>query len=186
MGLGVLLLILCIVLIAHGSRSRLSSADRSPATGLARSQARAGYAEARWLQGAMTDHLGIWRGNARFGEAHGIPLDSASAQATTWAQLSQRIGTASESLYAAEAGAPDPNSAAVASHTVEPLNSFRSSLDARADVRFGYRTAEEEATGEDRTQALDQARDREQRASATLAENRSGLSEAMTGLSAII
>ncbi len=100
-----------------------------------RSQARAGYAEARWFQDAMTDDLGIWRGNALFDEAHGIPLDSASAQATTWAQLSQRIGTASESLYSAEAGAPDPNSAAVASHTVEALNSVRSSLEARAAAR---------------------------------------------------
>ena len=184
-GLGLLLLIIFVVLIARGSRSSTPVSAAAPPADW-RSQARTGYAEARWLQDAMTDDLGLWRGNTRFDESHGIPLDPTSAQATTWAQLAQRIGTASESLYAAEAGAPDPNAAAVASRLVVALNSVRSSLDACADARFGYRTAEEQVTGEDRAQALEQARDREQRAAATLAENRSLLSESMTGLSAII
>jgi hypothetical protein len=91
---------------------------------------------------------------------------------------------ARDDLYAMEAAAPDPNTAQVARNVVSALNTTRSSVDARAEARYNYRTVEA-GGGDDRDQALNEARDREQRAGSNLDAARQSLAEALTALSSV-
>ncbi len=90
--------------------------------------------------------------------------------------------TATDNLYALEAAAPDRHTAQTARNTVNALNATRTALDARAESRFAYRSAE---TQEHDSATLMQAREREVRSSRNLVEARNALALALTDLSTI-
>jgi hypothetical protein len=103
--------------------------------------------------------------------------------AETWQQIGPRIDAARESLYSLEASAPDPRTAEVARSVITSMLALRSSLDARAEARYAYRSAEQ-AAAESPTQLIE-ARDREIRASTNFNMARSDFAQSLTRLSSI-
>jgi hypothetical protein len=175
------ILILIIAFVSRGSKKRLVVA---PAPTTRKDNARKGYADARWLFDAMSEDLAIWRGNATYDSTSAVGATAGTALAETWAQLDARTGKASDSLYALEATAPDRRTAQAASTAVASMRSVRRSVDDRAEARMNYRTVE---TGVDVGQvALQDAREREVRASRNLAEARSAYGAALTSLSTVL
>lgn len=174
-------LILIIAFVSRGSKKRLVVA---PAPTTWKENARKGYADARWLFDAMSEDLAIWRGNATYDSTSAVGATAGTALAETWAQLDARTGKASDSLYALEVTAPDRRTAQAASTAVASMRSVRRSVDDRAEARMNYRTVE---AGVDVGQvALQDAREREVRASRNLAEARSAYGAALTSLSTVL
>jgi predicted small lipoprotein YifL len=173
--------ILIIAFVSRGSKKKLVVA---PAPTTWKDYAHKGYADARWLFDAMSEDLAIWRGNATYDKTSAVGATAGTALAETWAQLDTRIGTASDSLYAVEAAAPDQRTAKAASTVVASMRSVRRSVDDRAEARMNYRSVEASVNvGE---VALQDAREREVRASRNLAEARSVYGAALTGLSTVL
>ena len=166
-------------LVARGSRS--ATAVPPPVTW--KSQARAGYAEARWLYDAMSEDVAVWRGNATFEGTTSVDATAGTSKAETWAELQLRLGKASDALYALEANAPDQRSRGAAQQTLVAMRANRDALDARAEARLAYRKAESEGSDPD---ALVEARNREVRASRNLAEARNSFARALTDLSTVV
>ena len=177
-GLGILILV--VVFATKGSKKKVVAA--APASKTWKDQAREGYASSRWLYDAMGEDIAVWRGNAQFDNATAVGTSAGTSKAETWQTLNKRMTTASDSLYALEAAAPDQRTAQAARNTVNALHSTRNALDARAESRFAYRSAESQA--HDST-SLMQAREREVRSSRNLVEARNGLALALTDLSTI-
>jgi hypothetical protein len=175
------LLILVVAFVARGSKKSVVVA---PPPVSWKDNARAGYANARWLYDAMTEDLAVWRGNTVVDGASETGSAAATSLANTWQQLDGRMGDASDELYALESSAPDQRTASVAGETISALRALRTTVDARAESRVGYRAAES-SDGND-TEVLKEARDREVRTSRNLAEARSALGEALTSLSAVV
>jgi hypothetical protein len=132
----------------------------------------------------MGEDMAVWRGNAQFDNATAVGDTAATSKAETWAQLPASISKASDSLYALEAASPDPRTAEYARTTVTAMAAVRSALDARAEARFAYRTAEGEP--DQAPSVLIEARDREVRASRNLVEARNSFALALTNLSTIV
>ncbi len=143
-------------------------------------RARRAYANARWVYGSLTEDLAIWRGNTR---VDGI-TDPGSANATAWEQLPARMDAALAELDALESAAPDARTAQVARRVVETLKGVRAAIDARVEARVSFRTqVAGPADAPDRQARLDEARDRERRASENLAAARAVAAEVLTELS---
>jgi hypothetical protein len=132
----------------------------------------------------MTEDLAVWRGNTVADGATATASAAGTSLANTWQQLDGRIGKASDELYALESSAPDQRTAQVAGETISSLRALRTAVDARAESRVKYRTAE--STDGTDSDVLKDAREREVRASRTLAEARSALGGALTSLSAVV
>ena len=177
-GLGILILI--VVFASRGSKEKIMAPP--PMTKSWKEHAREGYASSRWLYDAMGEDMAVWRGNAQFDNATAVGTSAATSRAETWQKLNERMTIASDSLYALEAAAPDQRSAQAARNTVNALHSTRNALDARAESRFAYRSAE---TQEHDSASLMQAREREVRSSRNLVEARNNLALALTDLSTI-
>jgi hypothetical protein len=177
-GLGILILI--VVFASRGSKEKI--VPPPPMTKSWKEHAREGYASSRWLYDAMGEDMAVWRGNAQFDNATAVGTSAATSRAETWQKLNERMTIASDSLYALEAAAPDQRSAQAARNTVNALHSTRNALDARAESRFAYRSAE---TQEHDSTSLMQAREREVRSSRNLVEARNNLALALTDLSTI-
>ena len=179
-GLGILLLFL---LIGWGmGRSRKSAAAPVAAVPVVawKDHAQEGYSEARWLYDGLNEDLAVWRGNALFDGASDAGEAAGTSLAQTWAQLGGRTDKATDSLYRAEAAAPDQTTAETIRNVVAALQVTRSAVDARAEARFNTRGVD----ASDQSNAA-QAAERERLASGTLAEARTQLSAALTALSAI-
>lgn len=174
-------LILIIAFVSRGSKKKIVVAQ--PPTSW-KEYARKGYSDARWLFDAMSEDLAIWRGNATFDGKSAVGATAGTALAETWKQLDDRIGKASDSLYALEAGAPDQRTAQQASATIASMRSLRRSVDDRAEARMNYRTVE--ARSDAGQAALQDAREREVRSSRNLAEARSAYGTALTNLSTLL
>jgi len=180
---GVLFVILIVVLARSGKKKNVTVANAAPSW---KDLARRGYADSRWLFDHLTEALAIWRGNAQYDQKTDVGSTAETANAETWGQLANRMGTATDSLYGLEAGAPDTRTAQSARSVVDRLNDTRSAVDARAEARYAYRAAEGEAAGQpDRATRLSSLRDRELRSSENLTEARRRLAEALTNLSAV-
>lgn len=188
-------LILIIVAVARsGRRKTVAVATAVPGW---KERARAGYASARWLYDRLDEDLAIWRGNAQFEGVTEVGASAETAHAETWSQLGSRMNGATEELYALEAGAPDQRTAEVARSVVDGLNVLRSSVDARAQARFNFRSVESAPTAteadapdgaaeaEGVTDPVAAARDRELRAAENLSTARTSLASALTNLSAV-
>jgi hypothetical protein len=130
----------------------------------------------------MGEDTAVWRGNAQFDDATDVGKAAGTAKAETWQRLDGRMTSATDNLYALEAAAPDRHTAQTARNTVNALNATRTALDARAESRFAYRSAE---TQEHDSATLMQAREREVRSSRNLVEARNALALALTDLSTI-
>jgi hypothetical protein len=178
-GLGILILV--VVFATRGSKTKVIAAAPPP-TRTWKDYAREGYASSRWLYDAMGEDMAVWRGNAQIDNATAVGTSAGTSKAETWQQLNDRMTTASDSLYALEAAAPDQRAAQTARNTVNALHSTRTALDARAESRFAYRSAEGQ---EHDSTSLMQAREREVRSSRNLVEARNGLALALTDLSTI-
>ncbi len=174
-------LILIIAFVSKGSKKKLVVA---PAQTTWKDDAKEGYAGARWLFDAMSEDLATWRGNATHDKTPAVGATAGTALAETWAQLETRIGRTSDSLYAVEAASPDHRTANAASTVVASMRSVRRSVDDRAEARMNYRTVE--ASVDVGEVALQDAREREVRASRNLAEARSAYGAALTGLSTVL
>ena len=131
----------------------------------------------------MTEDLAVWRGNAKFDQTDAVDSTAATSRAQTWSSLSDRVTSATDDLYALEAAAPDNTTAAAARGCITAIQSTRQALDARAEARYAYRTADAQNSDQ---QQLNDARDREVRASRNLADSRSAYAKALTDLSAIV
>jgi hypothetical protein len=177
-GLGILILV--VVFATRGSKEKAVAAV--PPSKTWKDHAREGYASSRWLYDAMGEDMAVWRGNAQFDDATAVGTSAGTSKAETWQTLNKRMTTASDSLYALEAAAPDQRTSQSARNTVNALHSTRNALDARAESRFAYRSAESQT--HDST-SLMQAREREVRSSRNLVEARNGLALALTDLSTI-
>jgi hypothetical protein len=178
-GLGILILI--VVFATRGSKTKVVAAAPPPAKTW-KDYAREGYASSRWLYDAMGEDMAVWRGNAQFDSATTVGSTPGTAKAETWQQINARMSTASDALYALEATAPDQRTAQTARNTVNALHATRTALDARAESRFAYRSAENQ---EHDSTTLMQAREREVRSSRNLVEARNSLALALTDLSTI-
>jgi len=178
-GLGILILV--VVFATRGSKSKIIAAAPPPAKSW-KDYAREGYASSRWLYDAMGEDMAVWRGNAQFDDATAVGSSAGTSKAETWQQINARMSTASDALYALEAAAPDQRTAQTARNTVNALHSTRNALDARAESRFAYRSAERQ---EHDSTTLMQAREREVRSSRNLVEARNALALALTDLSTI-
>ncbi len=173
--------ILIIAFVSRGSKKKIVVAP-PPTTW--KDNARRGYADARWLYDAMSEDLAIWRGNATYDSTAAVGATAGTALAETWQQLDSRISKASDNLYALEAAAPDQRTSQAASTVVASMRSVRRSVDDRAEARMNYRTVE---AGADAGQiVLQDAREREVRASRNLAEARSAYGTALTNLSTLL
>lgn len=176
---GLALVILIVAFTRRGSKS--ATAIAPPVTW--KTHAQRGYAEARWLYDALGEDIAVWRGNATFDGTADVGSTAATGKAETWAELQRRQGAALDSLYALEASPPDNRTAATARATITTLRATRDAVDARAEARFAYRTAEKEQVAPDQ---LIEARDREVRASRNLAEARNAYAQALTDLSTLV
>lgn len=179
--IGIALLILIIALVSRGSKK---TPPQTTSTLTWKDHGRQGYADARWLYDAMSDDVGIWRGNAQFDGVTAVGATASTGKAELWNELGPRLDAARSSLYALEAAAPDPQTAQSARATVNTMMAVRTALDARADARAAYRTAE--TTAADSPQALMDARDREVRSSTNLNQARAEFARALTTLSTVI
>jgi hypothetical protein len=180
-GLGVLLLFLVIGWLMGRSRKSTPLPAVAAPVVTWKDHTREGYSQARWLYDSLTDDLAVWRGNALF---EGIPDPSASAGtslAATWAQLSDRTDKATNSLYRAEAAAPDQMSAETIRNVITALQTSRSAVDARAEARLKSRGVD----GSDQAAAT-QAANRERLAAGNLTDARAQVAGALTALSAIV
>ena len=177
-GLGILILV--VVFATRGSKEKAVAAVVPSKSW--KDHAREGYASARWLYDAMGEDMAVWRGNAQFENATAVGTAAGTSKAETWQKLNDRMSSASDSLYALEAAAPDQRTAQAARNTVNALHSTRNALDARAESRFAYRSTEAETHD---SANLMQAREREVRSSRNLVEARNGLALALTDLSTI-
>ncbi len=176
-GLGIVILI--AVFVTRGSKKKIVVAPTAPNW---KDHARTGYAEARWLYDAMGEDMAVWRGNAQFDGATAVGMSAATSKAETWQKLNDRMVSSSDALYALEAAAPDQRSAGAARNTVTTLRGARDALDARAESRFAYRTAE---ASNPSSEQLMGAREREVRSSRNLVEARNAFAKALTDLSTI-
>lgn len=186
--LGIALLILLVSLVSRGNKNRVVAAA-PPSAKTWKDHARAGYVDARWLYDAMGEDLALWRGNVQFDGTTDVGATAGTSRAETWRDLSVRLDRARDNLYALEAAAPDPATAEAARTTVTTMMGVRTALDARAESRFAYRTAEATSTEADSTEtpsALMEARDREVRASTNFNRAKSDYARALTNLSTII
>ncbi|VAW09099.1 hypothetical protein MNBD_ACTINO01-1531, partial [hydrothermal vent metagenome] len=122
-GLG--LIILITVFATRGSKKGVVPIAVAPNW---KDHARKGYADARWLYDAMSEDLAVWRGNARFDDATSAGATAGTSRAETWAQLTDRMTRAADSLYALEAAAPDQRSADLARNAVTTMRSTREGL----------------------------------------------------------
>ena len=172
-----------LVLVVLGARSsRRKDVAISAAAPSWKERARTAYANSRWVYDTLTEDLAIWRGNTR---VDGI-TDPGSANATAWEQLPARMDAALAELYALESAAPDARTAQVARRVVDTLKGVRTAIDSRVEARVAFRTEEAgPADAPDRQARLDQARDRERRASENLAAARTVAAEALTELSSL-
>jgi hypothetical protein len=177
--IGLALLILIVALVGRGNKKVIVAAP----VATWKDNARKGYADARWMYDAMGEDMAVWRGNAQFDGSTAVDASAATNKAATWSELQTRFGTASDALYALEAGAPDTKSADAARSTIATMKTTRDAIDARAEARFGYRTSE--TAGADQA-ALVEARDREVRASRNLTEARNTFARALTDLSTLV
>jgi hypothetical protein len=175
------LLILIVVFVSRGSKKTVVVPQRSSSW---KDDARAGYVDARWLYDAMTEDLAVWRGNQLFNAPSGAATPPGTSLSATWQQLDGRMGQATDELYAFESAMSDPKSAEMGNATITSLQTLRSAVDARADARASYCTVESKEVSD--TPALQDAREREVRASRTLAASRSDLGAALTNLSTLI
>jgi hypothetical protein len=175
---------LILLIVAFASRGKKAPVVGTVVAATWKDHARTGYAESRHLYDSMGEDMAVWRGNAQFESATSVGDTAATSKAETWGQLAASISKASDSLYALEAAAPDPRTAESARATVTTMLAVRASLDARAEARFAYRTAEAEPAQEAAT--LTDARDREIRASRNLVESRNEFALALTNLSTIV
>lgn len=176
---GIGLLILVVVLTSRGSKNETAVAV-APTW---KDRARAGYADSRWLYDNMTEDIAVWRGNAKFEGTADAGSTAGTSKAQEWAEITTRQQAASDELYALEAAAPDNNTVTVTRNAITAMRATREAVDARAEARYAYRTAEAaEAAAAD----LTQARDREVRASRNLADTRSSYARALTDLSTIV
>jgi hypothetical protein len=175
---------LILLIVAFASRGKKAPVVGTVVAATWKDHARTGYAESRHLYDSMGEDMAVWRGNAQFESATSVGDTAATSKAETWGQLAASISKASDSLYALEAAAPDPRTAESARATVTTMLAVRGSLDARAEARFAYRTAEAEPAQEAAT--LSEARDREIRASRNLVESRNEFALALTNLSTIV
>jgi hypothetical protein len=183
----VLLLVLAgllLLIVAFVSRGSKKSAAVSPPRVSWKDNARAGYADARWLYDAMTEDLAVWRGNAMFDAESDEPMAAGTSLANTWQLLDGHMGQAGDQLYALEASAPDQKSAQMASVTISTMRALRSMVDARAASRMNYRTTESGGGAKDTS--LSDAREREVRSSRNLAEARSAFGSSLTNLSTLL
>lgn len=180
--IGVALLLLIVSFAARGNKNKVVTATPSVKTW--KDFARAGYADARWLYDGMGEDMALWRGNAQFEGTTDVGATAGTSRAETWRELSGRLDRARDNLYALEAAAPDPATAEMARATVTTMLDVRSALDARAESRFAYRTAEAAAT--ETSSNLTEARDREVRASTNFNRAKSDYAKALTNLSTII
>lgn len=178
-GLGILILV--VVFATRGSKQRVVAAAPPPAKTW-KDYARAGYASSRWLYDAMGEDTAVWRGNAQFDDATAVGTSAGTSKAETWQQLDPRMSSATDALYSLEAAAPDQRTSQTARNTVNALHATRTALDARAESRFAYRSAERQ---EHDSTTLMQAREREVRSSRNLVEARNSLALALTDLSTI-
>lgn len=181
--LGSALLLLIVSFAARGNKDRAVAAA-PPNAKTWKDFARAGYADARWLYDAMGEDIALWRGNAQFEGTTDVGATAGTSRAETWRELSGRLDRARDNLYALEAAAPDPATAEMARTTVTTMLEVRSALDARAESRFAYRTAE--AAGQETPQHLAEARDREVRASTNFNRAKGDYARALTNLSTIV
>jgi len=180
-GLGLLLIVLLIGWLMGRSRKSTPSPATAAPVVTWKDHMREGYSQARWLYDNLTDDLAVWRGNALF---EGIPDTGATAGtslAATWAQLSDRTDKATNSLYRAEAAAPDRMSAETIRNVVTALQTSRAAVDARAEARLNSRGVD----GSDQMAAA-QAADRERLASGNLTDARAQMAGVLTALSTIV
>ena len=147
-----------------------------------KSNARAGYADSLWLYDNMTEAIAVWRGNAKYDGTTDVDATAGTAKAQDWRELQTRQKTASDSLYALEAAAPDNQTAATARNAITTMKATREALDARAESRYAYRKAEGDDADAD---TLSEVRNREVRTSRNLADARSAYAKALSGLAAI-
>ena len=131
----------------------------------------------------MSEDVAVWRGNATFEGTTSVDSTAGTARAETWAELQERLGKASDALYALEANAPDIRSQGAAQQTLVAMRANRDALDARAEARLAYRKADSEGSD---PEALVEARNREVRASRNLAEARNSFARALTDLSTVV
>ena len=178
-GLGILILV--VVFATRGSKDKAAAAAPPPAKTW-KDYARDGYASSRWLYDAMGEDTAVWRGNAQFDDTTDVGQSAGTAKAETWQRLDGRMTSATDNLYSLEAAAPDQRTAQTARNTVNALITTRTALDARAESRFAYRSAERQ---EHDSTTLMQAREREVRSSRNLVEARNSLALALTDLSTI-
>ena len=179
--IGIAFLVLIIAFVSRGSKKKVVVA---PPPVSWKDSARSGYADARWLYDAMSEDLGIWRGNATFDSTSEVGATAATALADTWRQLDARIGSASDHLYALEAASPDQRTAEAANATVRSMRAVRTAVDSRAEARMNYRSVQETSSSD--PLALQDAREREVRSARLLAESRSDFGSALTHLSTVL
>jgi hypothetical protein len=178
---GVALIALIVAFVSRGSKTQ----PPVPVPGRLtwKDHATAGYAGARWAYDALSEDVAIWRGNAQFEATTEIGATAGTTMAETWAQLGPRIDAARESLYALEASSPDPRTAEMARSVITTMLAVRTAVDARAEARYAYRTAEQSAT--ESPSELIEARDREIRSSTNFNSARSDFAEALSRFSTI-
>ncbi|MEN8041586.1 MAG: hypothetical protein ABFR95_08805 [Actinomycetota bacterium] len=178
---GFALLVFLLSYVRRGSTKKVQIA--SP-TSTWKDAARNGYTDARWLYDTMSEDLAIWRGNAKFDDSAEVGATAGTALAAAWQDMDQRLSRASDNLYSLEASAPDQRTSRAANEVVKSMRSVRAAVDARAEARLNYRTVE--AQPETTQVLLQDAREREVRASRNLAETRSGYGRALTHLSTLM
>jgi hypothetical protein len=176
---GIGLVLVVSALTRRGSRQ--AAVTSRPLTW--KDNARRGYAEARWLYDALDEDMAVWRGNATFDRTADVGATAATSRAETWGDLQRRQGDASNALYALEAAAPDGRTAEAARRVISTMRTTREMVDARAEARFAYRTAD--AAGVPPNDLIE-ARDREVRSSRNLAEARNAYAKALTDLSTLV
>jgi hypothetical protein len=179
--LGLLLIFLLIGWLMGRSRKSAPSPVATAPVVTWKDHIQEGYIHARWLYDHLTDDLAVWRGNALFEEGTDTSPEKGTSFAATWAQLSDRTDKATDSLYRAEAAAPDPTSAETARNVITALQTSRAAIDARAAARHNSREVDSPEQP-----AATQAADRERLASTNLSDARAQLAGALTALSAIV
>jgi hypothetical protein len=179
--LGLLLIVLLIGWLMGRSRKSAPSPAAAAPVVTWKDHMREGYSRARWLYDNLTEDLAVWRGNALFEQGPDTSAAASTSLAATWAQLGDRTDKATNSLYRAEAAAPDRTSAETIRNVITALQTSRTAIDARAAARLNS----QEVDGSDQTAAT-QAADRERLASTNLTNARAQLAGALTALSSIV
>jgi len=134
--LGLLLIFLLIGWLMGRSRKSTPSPVATAPVVTWKDHMREGYIQVRWLYDHLTDDLAVWRGNALFEEGTDTSPEKGTSFAATWAQLGDRTDRATDSLYRAEAAAPDPTSAETARNVITVLQTSRTAVDAKAEARL--------------------------------------------------